>query len=195
MGKLTWFGPLFCHVFGAVAALSVVEFALLQKFNRWYFAFGPALLKFTTRADPSWRAEQFISAVNGIGPLIARQVNDHTVLVRRSVRSQSRWAFARESAWWWSPRIKIALSRDQDGHALSLELRYTLCWPLFAIATGVAMVAISIYAVVASFPDLILLCLPIAGAIALCLYIAAVSAGKDARRVWDLARQYLASPQ
>ncbi len=185
-------GPLFLDAAAMLVPVSAIEGILLQNFNRWYFGLGPALLRRTAEADGPCRPDEFASAVNETRYLVAKQTDDDTVLVRRgrSVR-----LFGWELVPFWSPRLRVMFRPRENGLAVHLELRYTICWPTFLTATGIALV---LFAQIALFAReaaaTVLLMLP-AGAIALYLYVAAVNARNDARHMWELAKQHLGCGQ
>jgi hypothetical protein len=178
-------------VYGAQLALagSVLEVILLQKFNRWYFGLGPALLRFRTASGGEWRAEEVVSSVNELGSLVARRVAEDAILVRSG--GGSLFTFGPTGAKWWSSRIKLALEEADHTRTLSLELRYTLCWPIYSVAACLGLLFLSIHALATEYAGALILFLPLAGGVALYLYAGARRARSDAYRVWELAKHHL----
>ena len=183
-------GPLLLDAAALLLPLSVIEVILLQTFNRWYFGLGPALLRFTATAGGAWRPADLVSAVSDVDFLLVRKVGDDTVLVRRRTIA---WPFPFELGPFWGPRMMVRSCSGDGARTVQLELRYTLCWPLFAIAVTLTLLGAALYALVTSYAAGALFCLALAGVIAAYLYHKALNARGDANRAWDLVKRSMES--
>jgi len=183
-------GPLLLNAAALVLPLSVLEAILLHKLNGWYFSLGPALHRFTATAGGAWRPEDFVSSVSDLDFLVVRKVGDDTVLVRRRTIA---WPFPFELGPFWGPRMMVRSCRGDGAPTVQLEVRYTLCWPLFLIYATLTLVGVALYALVTSDAAGALFWLALAGVIAAYLYHKALNAKGDARRAWDLVKRSIES--
>jgi len=183
-------GPLFLDLAAVVLLASLVEAILLQRFNRWYFRLGPALLRLSADLEGSWRPQELAFSLAAEPHLAATGLPGDAVLVRRSSRAL---LLPWDLPLFWSPRITIALRHHARRRAFSLELRYTICWPLFAGIACLGAVLFALYSLFTPYKLGAILLLLAGGLIALYVYVAATNARNDARHVWDLAKHHLAS--